>query len=462
MKKILIIGLLEEAKSQLGNVAVFTSIVKMLKCYVSDVEISTTIQVTDKFRETYAPVNVICNRVLPRYDSIRELFVLTFNLLRVYLWRFCKNFLHLNINILIKGKELKRFIDSDIVLDFNGDIFPSDIRNPARLLTHVIDVLTIKQLGVPIVEFASSPGPFNNWFTRLVSKIVFNRVNIILNRDPISSELLKQLGIKRTPIINTACPAFLLESSSLEKVKKTFLREGIDMNVRPLIGITLAGYNLFSQRTWGKPKNFNDLSFFVPMLKYLLDDLNANVFLLPHVYRVNPYTYTHELINGPDYDICFHLFELVNGHKYKGRLKLIEGKYTASEAKGLIGQCDMYISGRLHAGVAALSQAVPTILISYGYKHKGFARLLNQEKYVYEDKDSNELKFLIRDAWRNRGQIKKTLEDRIISVKELVNLNFVIVRDIINLDKRKRNCIPKHVVDKWVKMGYHSYEGKND
>lgn len=93
--------------------------------------------------------------------------------------------------------------------------------------------------------------------------------------------------------------------------------------MRPLVGITLTGYNLRSLRTWGKPEHFDDLSFYVPMLRYLLDDLNANVFLLPHVYRRNPYTYAREFINGPDHDILLHLFKMADGEKYKERLKLI-------------------------------------------------------------------------------------------------------------------------------------------
>jgi len=454
MKKILIIGFLEEAKSQLGNVAVFASIIKTLKCYIPDVEISTDVRLADNFCKNYGSVNVLHTRALPRYDSIRKLFVSLFNLLRVYLWKFFKSFLYLDINFLIKGKELKRFIDSDIVLDFNGDIFPSDMHNPVRLLAHVLDVSTIRQLEIPVVEFASSPGPFNTWFTRLISRLVFNNINVFTNREPVSSELLKKIGVNKIPIVNTACPAFLFKAEPIEKAREILLKENIDINKKPLIGITLCGYNLFSQRTWGKPKNFNDLSFFIPTLKYLLDDLDANVFLLPHVYRTNPYTYTHEFINGPDYDICFRLFELVGGEKYKGRLKLIEGKYEASEAKSIIGQCDMYISGRLHAGVAALSQAVPTVLVAYGHKHKGFARLLNQEEYVYEDKNPNELKSLVENAWKNRRQIKKRLGDRIVFVKELANLNFIIIKDIIDLDKKERSHVPKHISDRWVKKGY--------
>ena len=459
MTKIYIISLagrgeLGGYETQLGNVAILIPMIKMLKKYISDAEISTTIQLTDKFCMTNGITRIPKpKRLLPGFYGTLELLISSTDFLRTSLWRFLKNVLHLNVPILIKGNKLERFANSDVILDFNGDIFPSDVYNPIRLLTRVVEILTIRQLGVPVIEFVSSPGPFRTWFRRSLSRLILNKISVFTNREPISSELLKQIGIKKTPIVNTACPAFLLEPTPVERTKEIFLQENIDVKVRPLIGVTLCGYNLISQRTWEKPENFDDLSLFVPMLKYLLDNLQANVFLLPHVYRINPYTSIGEHINGPDYDILLHLYKMVDGDKYNGRLKLIEGKYTPSEAKSIIGQCDMYISGRLHAGVAALSQAIPTVLLGYGHKHRGFARLLHQEKYVFKGANPGELKSIVENCWENREEITKVLKDRMVRIRELVHLNFEIVKEIVNLDKSERNHIPKEISDAWVIRG---------
>lgn len=458
MVRIFIIGLAGGGKvghyeRQLGNAAILIPMIKLLKSYIPDAEILTTIQLTDNFCITHG-INTVPNaKILPRYDSAIKALISFIDLFRTSLWRSLKNFLHLNVKILIRGNKLERFANSDVILDFNGDIFPSDVHNSSRLLNEVADILTIRQLGIPVIEFVSSPGPFNTWFTRFISKLVFNRISVFLNREPMSSELLKQIGIKRTPIVNAACPAFLLEPTSVERAKEILLQENVNVRARPLVGITLCGYNLGSLRTWSKPKHFDDLWLYVPMVKYLLDDLNANVFLLPHVYRTNPYTYAGELINGPDYDICLNLFKMVDGDKYKEKLKLIEGKYTPSEAKGVIGQCDMYISGRLHAGVAALSQAIPTVLLAYGHKHRGFASLLYQQKYVYEGKDAEELVSIVEDAWKNREEITKVLKDRMTRIRELVHLNFEIVKEIVGLPEKDRNHTPKELSDAWVKRG---------
>jgi len=456
MTKIFIHGLTALGKigvyeRQLGNVAILIPTIKMLKKYIPDADISTTIQLTDKFCMTHG-INRMSypKRPFPHFIALQSLLISFFDLFRAILWRFIRDLLHIEFKVLITGKKLEIFSNSDVILDFNGDIFPSDT-HPIRVLSHALEILTIRLLKIPVIEFASSPGPFDTWFKKFISKLVFNNTNIIINREPLSSELLKQIGINKTPIINAACPAFLLESVSKERIKEIFLHENINQKDKPLIGVTLAGYNLYSYRTWDIPPSFKDLSSYAPVLKYLLDDLKAYVILVPHVYRTNPWTGEH--IHGPDYVILQHLYQEVDGDKYKGRLRLIEGIYNVTEIKGIIGECDMFISGRLHAGIAALSQAVPTVLLAYGHKHYGIARLLNQEKYVCDGKDVEVTISIVKDAWKNREKIKRVLKKRLARVKELSELNFKIVKEVIGLNKEERNNIPKEKSTIWIKMG---------
>ena len=464
MPRILIIGFtgggeIGQYETQLGNVAISIPMMKLLKDYIPGAEISTTIQFTDGFCATYG-INRIPNpkKLLPRFNSLLWLLIAIIDLFRVSLWWFLKNFLHLNLQILIRGNKLQRFAKSDVVLDFNGDVFPKNVSwgSCISVLIHVVEIMTIRQLGVPIIEFASSPGPFNSWLRRNISKIMFSNISVFTNREPISSELLRQIGIRK-PIVNTACPAFLLEPASEERAKEILAKENVNLNDRPLIGVTICVHNLLLRRTQGRHKNFDSLSLFIPMLKYLLDHLNANVLLLPHVYEINPdtntYTYTYDLIYGTDHEIGLSLFKMFDGNKYNGRLRLIEGKYTASEVKSLIGQCDMYVSGRLHAGIAALSQGIPTVLVSYGHKHHGIARLLRQEKYVYTGEDAEELKSYVKYAWDNRVEIAKVLYERLPRIKELGHLNFEIVKKIVDLKKEQRNHIPKEISKMWIKKG---------
>ena len=446
MKKISIIGLTGNGKigayeKQLGNAAILIPMPALFRSYFPDVQICTTIQLTEEFCMKYGMIRLPAPRkISPRFVNIMfRLMRPPFDFVRSLMWRLLKNKIGLNLSFLIEGGIFKDLADSEVILDFNGDIFPTD-SHPALVLMHVFEIAALSNIGIPIVGFISSPGPFKSPFHRLVSRFKFRYVSLFLNREPISSELMRQLGIQK-PIVNTACPAFLLKPVATEVAREILINEGINLNGNPLVGITLCGYNLHSQRTWRKPHNFDDVDQYVPMLRYLLEKIGATVFLLPHVYRLNPYTVGAEHINGPDYDILLHLFKKANGEKYEGRLRLIDGKYSPAQAKGMIGQCDMFISGRLHAAVAAMSQGVPTVLLGYGHKHKGFARLLDQEEQVYFGRNSEELVSYIAKAWENRDNISEILLSRMVRVEELVKLNFEIIREIVTAGKENADAI---------------------
>lgn len=451
--KILIISLCATMEDQLGNIAIFIPTIRMLKRFIPNVEISTTLELSKSFCDDYGITSINDRKVRgggTSYSLIQRCFIVIgslFDLLRCGLWKLVQKILRLNFKTLIRGKKLKKYNDADVIIDFSGDIY-GDNTNVQRFVKHSLDILTARLLGKPVIMFAQSPGPFSTRLRLFLAKFVLNKVSLITTREPMSTALLQKIGIEKVPIITAACPAFFLESASKEKVEVVLSKENIDINKRPLIGVTLCGYNLRSNRTWDIPTSFSDLWSYVLMIKYLLDELKGNVLLIPHVYRTNKWT--GEQIHGPDWLILRYLFQMVNGDIYGNKLKLVNGIYTTSEMKGLIGQCDLFISGRMHAGIAALSQGIPTVLLAYGHKHFGIARLLGQEEYVYGGTDPKEIVSIVKKAWENREEISEALQENLTEVKELVNLNFKIVKEIIKLDKEERDHISEEKVAAWV------------
>ena len=414
-------------EQQLGNTAILISTTRMLKEHILDAEISTTLQLSESFCKKQG-IKSLHDEVFWKGGYIRTP-ASFMDLLRCSLWAFLRRFLRLDIGILVRGKRLREYALTDVVLDLAGDTYSSDSVGWIHLLICSAELLSARLLGKPVICFAVSPGPFYPRLILLLARFTLNRATLITTREQLSNEYLQEIGVKKELLVTTACPAFLFEPASQERAKEILLHEGIDKSDRPLVGVTLAGYNLYSYHTWGIPPTFKDLSSYAPAVKYLLDELKANVILIPHVYRTNQWT--GEYIHGPDYVILQHLYQLVDGDKYNGRLKLMDGMYSASEVKSVIGQFDLFVAGRLHAGIAALSQAVPTVLLAYGRKHYGVAKLLNQERYVCTGRDPEETTSVVRDAWENREEIRKSLQGRLVRVKELANLNFEIVKDIV-------------------------------
>ena len=246
MKKIQLRGLSEHVRAggflaNLGNDAIIIPLAALLKQHSPDAEFFTAYQLPQEFCDTYG-IKSIPRPKFSRPGGSNILYGMhlllssSSNYIRASVWRLFSRLFRLDLKTLLKSKELKRASETNLVLDLNGDTFPADVGR-VRPMIHTLNMKTFRKLGVPVVEFVSSPGPFDTWFRRFISRRFYNSMTAILNREPHSSELLKELGIKGIPIVNTACPAWCLEPVSPERSEKLLDKEGVDITKRPLVGV---------------------------------------------------------------------------------------------------------------------------------------------------------------------------------------------------------------------------------
>ena len=91
---------------------------------------------------------------------------------------------------------------------------------------------------------------------------------------------------------------------------------------------------------------------------------------------------------------------------------------------------------RISCLVAALSQNVPSLLITRGHgpvshRNIGFARSVGIEDYIANPKSADDLKEKIKKCWDNRVSLRKYLEDRIPIVQETARMAFTILPEIL-------------------------------
>ena len=146
-----------------------------------------------------------------------------------------------------------------------------------------------------------------------------------------------------------------------------------------------------------------------------------------------------KLIQGRDYPIVKQLQSVVEkrGKTDMRNVLCLDHPYTPWETKAIIKQFDMFVTGRLHASVAALSQNVPTVFIMHGHgpkSHKiiGFAKIVGIEDYVAYPNSPEDIKNKIQKCWDNMDSLKKHLTRRIPLVKETVRSGFDAIRDAID------------------------------
>lgn len=179
------------------------------------------------------------------------------------------------------------------------------------------------------------------------------RYDLITVRESLSYEGLVQAGIKDNVLL-CSDPAFQLDYTEQSLPDGFTPGNTIGINVSPLA----AGCgNLV-------------LENYIEMIRYILDDTDFRVLLIPHVVK-------------EDSDDRQTLGKLYDVFSASGRVALIEDR-NCMELKGVISQCRMFIGARTHATIAAYSTCVPTLVAGYSIKARGIAKDIfgTEEHYV--------------------------------------------------------------------------------
>jgi len=321
----------------------------------------------------------------------------------------------LSVNLLLNEKYLREYIDSDVVINLSGDSY-SDGKG-GNAAWNSLEVLIGILLKKPIVFFSQSIGPFKK-LTMPLAKFCLNKANLIIVREEITKNYLEEIGIK-SPIYLTADCAFILEPAHYERVENILLKENISIK-RRLIGIS-ANVMLDDKEN----KYANSMA---QLIDYAIEKLNAQVIFVPHVLSMDAGGRIDDRVMGEK------IYKLIRN---KQNIKLIKGEYSPEELKGIIRLCDLFIGGRMHANIAAISSCIPTIATSWSHKYSGIMQTVGQEKYVCDFKtmDFEELKSKIDDLWNNKETIREELKVKVEEQKRLAWYSGELVRDLLNRQK---------------------------
>lgn len=320
-------------------------------------------------------------------------------------------------------------LESEMVVNVSGDMWGDNAEHVGhnRFLIDLLKMRTAQLLGKKTVLFAGTPGPFSDETTCCFAKEVFEHFDFVPNREEMASSDLIKWGFNTSKVKNYACPAFLFEPEKQENIRIIFEREGIPYNSeKPLIGFTICGFNMPKAPYDIWPRENTQYDVFAEAIEHIINGLGGRVVLISHTngFDLPP---DFKLINGRDYPINKQLREYVLSRgkvKNENDLLIINNPYIPKVLKGIIGHFDMFITGRLHASVAAISQTVPTVFIMHGKefirstKIIGFARLAGVEEFVCEPYDAEDMVSKIDACWGNRVEVRNKLRVTIPVVQE--------------------------------------------
>jgi len=387
MVKFLIMGVNKKNK---GNLALLKTTMEILRSFSNDSEFI-LIGPKEDDENIYGTV---VHETIPYRISFKNPFRIM-----EYIISLLKIGLQEKLGCSIKDEDISYFKEADIVINSGGDNLSGE--SGLYILKTLFNNIYAILMNKPLILFSESLGYPKNLFVKILLNYVLDKADLIMVRDKISYEYLKN-NIKSKNYHLTADPVFLLKCSSMV-LKEKVIKPTFGFNMSPLI-------SHFSK--------FDVFSASIGFVDFLLNNFNGTVILIPHVY-------------GEDSDL--KILSKIYEHFDSERLLLIDKEYDAEELKSIIGQCDLFIGARMHATIAATSMFVPTVGIAYSHKMHGIiGEMLGLEDYIIDIEDLNS-EILIEEtlkAWENREEIQEHLRKVIPEVKMKAWKNGELVKEL--------------------------------
>ena len=243
----------------------------------------------------------------------------------------------------------------------------------------------LKKLGKKTVLWGCSIGEDNLTDDKIKDLKTFD---LIVTRETLTFETMKNHGIDKNTVLYPD-PAFTLDVDE---------KTGKEIEVKP----NTLGFNISSLvgKYSAKGASIDDIS--TEFLRYILDNSDKNILLIPHVTKEN----------DGDQIILSRIAEQLGSD----RVSVVSSTLTAAQYKSIISRCEMFIGARTHATIAAYSTCVPTLVIGYSVKSRGIAKDIfgTDEGLVIPVSEITDVKKMIQayeDFLKKKESYRKHLEE---------------------------------------------------
>ncbi len=282
--------------------------------------------------------------------------------------------------ILSSNTFLKKLLQTDIFLDIHGGDSFSDIYGMFNFITDSLPRIIIVMLNRKYILLPQTYGPFKSHISRLVASYILRGAELIFSRDQESIGVVNNLIKKKGPLKNIIfCPdvAFMLDPVKPNAINIKPVLDLSDNRKYNLIGLNISGLlykKVIKKGTMAVMNlNFDYERFIDSLIKKIITETDSHIILCPHTFGVYE----------SDYIACRTAREAAPP-EYRDRIHMAEGEYNQNEMKAIIGLNNFFIGSRMHSCIAALSQGIPAIGVSYSRKFAGVFNTVGMADYVID------------------------------------------------------------------------------
>lgn len=308
-----------------------------------------------------------------------------------------------------------------------------DLTSQIFLLFGLCLIVWAKLTSTRVVCYAVGVGPIGTRWGRFLAGRVIGWADDVLARDPVSRDILVDLGVRAEKVTLTADAAFTMPQASADRVDEILRSEGVAQGREPLVAVCPRRWFIFRHRLlpaeyYPNPRREVEetghvTSSLVRALDSIVERHGVRLLFVPSRKSKLP-----GRDRGQDDDVYSQ--EIVGLMEHGERATVIQGDYSPEELKGILCRTDLVISIRMHPVIFATPCAVPVVAIPFTRaKGEGLFSLLGQGSYVYiEDVEADSLERLFEETWTRRKEISANLKELRRELAHRAGKNVEVVR----------------------------------
>ena len=248
-------------------------------------------------------------------------------------------------------------------------------------------MLALHRRRVPRMLMTSSLGPFDPGWKRFLAVQALRQFDVLTVRDSITYESFHSLGLHNVRLYPDT--AFVLQPAQNERIERLLKAESVPvLPAGSYVGVNISVLLYHRMKQLGA----DYLQLMAEMISQLISLTDRPVLLIPHqIYSkamLNHYPEYKDRLLGPGGDDR-RLFPLLCERLSDPRsVYALHGEYSARDYKGVISRCTLFVGGRMHAVIAALSCCVPSLILEYSHKAHGLMDMLSLGEYRWSIQDT--------------------------------------------------------------------------
>lgn len=280
-----------------------------------------------------------------------------------------------------------------------------------------------KTMGRAVIIFPSTIGPLFRPLTRIFTRNVLKKLDLVYVRDHQSAEIVRSLkDVSAERLIECPDLAVLQNPDALDSAQ--FRERHRIAEQQPIVGISAMRWTYVHN---SKDTPYSNYGSYVEQMARLADTVVERYGAFVIFYPTN---FPERGCREDDVSVAR---EIRNRMEHRNSASVLESLPSATQFQGMLSLSEVNITTRMHACILSTGAAVPTLSVNYLFKLRGYMASLGLEEFSIDIEEFNAATMIemFDRMWRERQQWRRHLRAKIDERRELLWKDMERICDLV-------------------------------